>query len=271
MRHLAHPGYQFCALLLAGSFFAPSADAFTPSDVYTAVSVVTGQGAENRAKGFVDCLEEVLPSVSGNSRLANGKELQAAREHAADYIEGFSYRDRLADRPVHDEQGTYDRPHDLTCRFRKDRIDNLLERLGSHPWLAKRPMLEVLLNVRRGDAAYQVTAENGRDLAMRQAFGAASDLTGIDVTFPSEEGDDGRAVAGVVPLSGELDWSDSEGGWIATWGLNIQQNADNKPHEVRWQARGVSFDDAFRLALKGAAQVLSGNGEPVGVLAPAAK
>ncbi len=271
MRHLVHPSYQFCALLLAGSFFAPSADAFTPNDVYAVVSVVTGQGAENRAKGFVDCLEKVLPRVSGNSRLADGKEMQAAREHVADYIEGFSYRDRLADRPVHDEQGTYDRPHDLTCRFRKDRIDNLLGRIGFHPWLAKRPVLQVLLNVRRGDVTYQVTAENGRDLAMRQAFGAASDLTGIDAIFPSKEGGSGDPVAGVVPLSGELDWSDNEGGWIATWGLNIQQNADNKPHEVRWQARGVSFDDAFRLALKGAAQVLSGNGEPVGMLAPAAK
>ncbi|TIW55589.1 MAG: DUF2066 domain-containing protein, partial [Mesorhizobium sp.] len=30
----------------------------------------------------------------------------------------------------------------------------------------------------------------------------------------------------------------------------------------RWQVRGVSFDEAFRVAMRGAAQVLSGNGQP---------
>jgi hypothetical protein len=29
----------------------------------------------------------------------------------------------------------------------------------------------------------------------------------------------------------------------------------------RWQFRGVTFDEAFRRALGGAAQILSGNGE----------
>ncbi len=29
-----------------------------------------------------------------------------------------------------------------------------------------------------------------------------------------------------------------------------------------WQVRGVSFDEAFRVAMRGAAQVLSGNGQP---------
>jgi hypothetical protein len=31
---------------------------------------------------------------------------------------------------------------------------------------------------------------------------------------------------------------------------------------VRWQLRGVTFDEAFRRALGGAAQILSGNGDP---------
>lgn len=261
---------RFPALLLAGFFFAPPANAFTPSDIYAAVSVVTGQGVENRAKGFVDCLDKVLPRVSGSSRLSEGAEMQTARKHAADYIESFSYHDRLAGRPIHDEQGTHDRPHDLTCHFRKDSIDDLLGRLGVRPWLDKRPVLGVLLKVRRGQASYQVAAGNSRDLAMREAFAAASDLTGIDVVFPSGEYTGLRSVEGTMPLSGELDWSDSEGGWIATWELDVQQSA-NKLHEARWQVRGVSFDDAFRNALKGAAQILSGNGKPVGALTHAEK
>jgi len=64
------------------------------------------------------------------------------------------------------------------------------------------------------------------------------------------------AAGGVVPLAGTLVWSDAELGWIATWRLPF----GGEDH--RWQIRGVSFDDAFRNALRGAAQVLSGNGEP---------
>jgi len=29
-----------------------------------------------------------------------------------------------------------------------------------------------------------------------------------------------------------------------------------------WQVRGVSFDEAFRVAMRGAVQILSGNGAP---------
>jgi hypothetical protein len=35
---------------------------------------------------------------------------------------------------------------------------------------------------------------------------------------------------------------------------------DGKP--VHWQIRGISFDDAFREGLSGAALFLSGNGTP---------
>jgi hypothetical protein len=30
----------------------------------------------------------------------------------------------------------------------------------------------------------------------------------------------------------------------------------------RWQLRGVTFDEAFRRGIGGAAQILSGNGDP---------
>lgn len=259
--------WQLLALLLIATFPASQARAFMPDDVYTSVCVVTGQGPENRAKGFADCLDKVLPRVSGNSRLADSPLMRTAREHAADYIENFTYRDRLAGRPIHDEQGTHDRPFDLICRFRKERLDDLLERLGTRPWLAKRPVLEILLTVRRGDLSYQVTAGSGRDLAMREAFTAASDLTGIDVVFPSEGRLQADSTAGAIPLSGDLEWNESALGWVATWTLSDQQNGI-EPHDVTWQVRGVSFDDAFRAALQGAAQILSRNGEPAGAFVP---
>ena len=57
-------------------------------------------------------------------------------------------------------------------------------------------------------------------------------------------------------LAGSLTWSDKDLGWVAEWRLAT------KGKVWRWGARGISFDDAFRLAMRGAAQILSGNGQP---------
>lgn len=54
-------------------------------------------------------------------------------------------------------------------------------------------------------------------------------------------------------------WRDEALGWVADWRLL----ANGK--DYRWQVRGVSFDDAFRNAMLGTAQILSGNGQPEAV------
>ena len=61
---------------------------------------------------------------------------------------------------------------------------------------------------------------------------------------------------GARALSGSLVWSDAELGWIADWRL------DGTDETYTWQVRGVSFDEAFRNAMAGSLQVLSGNGQP---------
>lgn len=255
-------------------WLARPANAFQPSDVYAAVAVVTGQGEANRRVGFAECFDRVLTRVSGDSRLAARPEAIEARDHAADYLQGFFYRDRLEGRPVHDEQGTYDRPHDLTCRFKPEAIDAVLARLGSRPWLARRPTLGVVLFVERPPAPRYVAAANVlRDYPMRQAFAAASDLIALDAVFPPEpvalalsQGGEvdpsspqavaaARAAGADAPLVGRLTWSDADFGWIATWRIDaggVRQ----------WSARGVNFDEAFRVGLRGAAQALSGSGTP---------
>jgi hypothetical protein len=45
-------------------------------------------------------------------------------------------------------------------------------------------------------------------------------------------------------------------GWSTEWRLDV----DGQPH--RWHLAGVTFDEALRRALGGAAQILSGNGAP---------
>ena len=65
-----------------------------------------------------------------------------------------------------------------------------------------------------------------------------------------------RTVGADLPLVGRLVWSEQELGWKADWRLAP------KGRIVAWRITGVNFDDAFRNAMRGAAQILSGNGEP---------
>jgi hypothetical protein len=60
---------------------------------------------------------------------------------------------------------------------------------------------------------------------------------------------------GEVALVGRLVWNDRDLGWATQW----QIDRPGRPH--RWQLRGVTFDEAFRRGIGGAARVLSKDGE----------
>src|ERR1700694_3253331 len=59
---------------------------------------------------------------------------------------------------------------------------------------------------------------------------------------------------GEVVLVGRLVWDDRELGW------STQMGWQSRTH--RWQVRGVTFDEAFRRGIGGAAQILSNNDDP---------
>jgi hypothetical protein len=260
---------------LAACLSTGQSHAAEPADLYEAKAVVTGTTEKNRIFGFRESLERVLVKVSGDPRLigdpAVGKLLDASQE----FVASFSYRDRLEGKPIHDEQGTYDRPHDLTVRFDAGKIDAALDSLGRKPWLAERPRLAVYLGVKRNGRMFTVTREGERDADMRSSFGAAAELVAILMVFPdigsadpattyyrlATEAPDDFAEAATSAgadraLIGTLTWSDVELGWIGAWRL------DEGERTYAWEIRGVGFDDAFRNAMRGAAQVLSGNGQP---------
>lgn len=242
------------------------------AELYTSRAITTGTGEKNRELGFRDCLDRVLVRVSGDPRLPARPEVEALRARAGDFVSSFSYRDRLAGRPIHDEQGTYDRPHDLTCLYTPEVLDRLLAELGSRPWLAERPTLAVFLDVERNGEAFRLVSDDMRDVAMRDSFALASEQLALPVVFPTRaiasrlsSGDlrsAGRLAAaaelsgGELPLSGRLRWSDADLGWVATWHFAPEGRL------YIWTVRGVNFDEAFRVALRGAMQVLSGNGAP---------
>ncbi|WP_245443868.1 hypothetical protein [Mesorhizobium sp. DCY119] len=69
-----------------------------------------------------------------------------------------------------------------------------------------------------------------------------------------------RTLGGDPLLVGTIAWREEALGWIGDWQLGY------KGKDYRWQVRGVSFDDAFRNAVRGTAQILSGNGQPEAVV-----
>jgi hypothetical protein len=261
-----------CGLLLS-----LAAGAALPQDIdtlYQAKTVVTGQSEENRIPGFADCLRQILVKVSGDQRLLGEPALDELLPKAGELVSSFRYRDRLEGIPIHDEQGTYDRPHDLTCIFDRAKIDAVLQSFGSRPWLAPRPRLVVFLGVRQNAKTFTLASDGGDSPYMGESFHAAAMPLLMTILLPEKAalaGLDAQALedldmaelnarakvtGGDLALAGSIVWSDEDLGWVANWRLAPAGETHS------WQVRGVSFDEAFRVAMRGAVQILSGNGSP---------
>ncbi|MER9881828.1 MULTISPECIES: DUF2066 domain-containing protein [unclassified Mesorhizobium] len=254
----------------------PPVSAETVNELYQSQTIVTGQGEVNRQIGFKACLDAVLVRVSGDQRLPKRTEMAALRDKAGSFVAEFRYHDRLEGIPVHDEQGTHDRPHDLTCLYKPEVIDPVLAALGSKPWLGERPRLAIFLTAEQGARHFALNADDQRGAAMRESFANATGPLVMRIVFPaasllsaSKLGDRSLSHADMATLdqlarkagadqalAGSIVWSDKELGWVADWRLAMNGKA------YKWQVRGVSFDEAFRVAMRGAAQILSGNGQP---------
>ncbi|QOZ27794.1 DUF2066 domain-containing protein [Bradyrhizobium sp. CCBAU 51753] len=270
-------GILMCRMaLLAASLIWCSGAMAAADDLYRAQTVVTGQGEPNRIVGFGACLEDVLIKVSGQPALAGDRRLAAYKARAKEAVSNFSYHDQFAGKPHRDEQGTRDRPYDLTVDFDDSKIDGILGELGLKPWRSQRPVLGVFVEMQNGPKDFVVTADGTQSDLQRDALAAAADKRGMRVVLP-EAAALARANVGAadllkipqaklipivapgggeVALVGRLVWDDKDLGWATRWQLAWHGK------DYKWQFRGVSFDEAFRRAVGGAAQVLSGNGDP---------
>jgi hypothetical protein len=268
------------AAFLSPLWSAAHAQRVPVSEIYTTQSVVTGFDERNRPLGFRLCFDDVLVKVSGDGSIVDDKRFAAFEAKAGEYIDSFSYRDTLFGKPLHDEQGSYDRPHFLTCHFNPHKIDEILTSMGRKPWPHPRPALAMVLVVDglvHGRKVSGVLSSDGAfDPDMRYSLATAARRYGVIVNLPSvaalkDNGiDPGLAAAipadrlsklaaasnGTVPLAGNLQWSDAAHGWIASWALEAGGR------HFKWAVRGVNYDEAFRVAVRGAGRALSGNGEP---------
>jgi len=255
-------------LLGGGSSFA--------DQLYRAQTIVTGTGEANRIEALGPLLEEVLVKVSGAQRLAGDPRLAPFKARAKDLVGEYSYRDQMSGIPIHDEQGTRDRPYDLTVDFDPVKIADALKQLGHKVWAAPRPTLAVFAGLQQGANSYVIAADGDRGTDQRDSLLAIAARRGVPVVLPSidalkKTAVDGPKLAKATPASlagalegkssdtmliGQLKWNERKLGWDAQWRMDF----GGKPHS--WRLLAPTYDEAFRRGIGGAAQMLSGNGEP---------
>jgi hypothetical protein len=262
----------FAAAFLAALIWRGPALAAEPPALYEAQAIVTGQEAAERARGLGLCLADVLIKLSGDPGLAGDPRLADWQQRAAELVASYRYHDRMEGIPIHDEQGTRERPYDLLVRFDAAKTDAALDVLGREPWTGPRPAVALFIGMKLADQAIVLTADGDRDFAPRLALADASQRRGVPILLPraAELGGlaydrlapgpdlDRRAAAigGDLALVGHLVWSDATLSWQADWDFVWQGTAH------RWQRPAENFDAGFRQGIEGVAQILSGHGEP---------
>jgi uncharacterized protein len=256
------------AAVLAWYFAAP---ALADDNLYRAQTIVTGTGEGNRLIGFAACLEDALIKVSGQLRLAGDPRLEPYKQDAAKLVRDYSYRDEKGGKPKNDEQGTRDRSFVLTADFDEAGINEVLAALGAKPWLSRRPVLAVFAEMQLSARRYVVAGDSKQTDLEKQALLAAAFKRGMSIVLPDAAtlqnlGANDAVLAKIPPAklaataSGQggevvviarLVWDEQALHWKGEWQL------DWKGQPKQWQLSAVTFDEAFRQGLGGAAQILS--------------
>ena len=256
-------------LLTVLAWLAFSAAAHAYDDVlYRSRLIVTGDREETRIPVIPQGFEQVAQKLTGDPDIAQNPAFAALATGSRAMVWSYTYHDRMFGIPIHDEQGTRDRPFDLTFQFDKKRLDDAMAALGERPWLGARPKLALVLEVTDMARSYVLAADGVHGSDLRASFEDAADLFAMPIIFGSEA--DLSAIApdkiDAIPLEtltalksslgadailvGHLDWETNEPGWHATWRLPLSAQT------ASWEIAGVNFDAAFRNAIGGAAKRL---------------
>lgn len=262
-------------LLIAGAIFllAPMLARADDDPLYRGHTIVNKYDAAI-AGGYADTLQEVLIKVSGDPRLADDARLKGPKDEANTYSTGVRYHDLWESIPIHDEQGTRDRPYDMWVTFDKAKIDALLKTLGRTPWSGTRPHVVAFIGLKDMlNRSFVLATDGPRGIDQRDALASAATTAGLTYSLPSTAILTGEKItyprlakgdlmprvdtdAGNVALVGVLSASTNPPGWAVEWRLNWQGKT------TIWKTHLPSFDAAFRNGLIGADQVFSGNGTP---------
>jgi hypothetical protein len=237
-----------------------------PEDLYKAETIVTGTGLSERIRGFRIGVEDVLVKLTGDVTLAGTKAASDVAEHAADLVADFAYEDRMKDIPVHDEQGTRDRPHFLRMQFDAAKFDAALRQAGLRTWTSERPTLAVWIGISEPRGKY-VLAREGDGYGQREVLKGASKKRGIPILLPPENQSAvnydavatgnlavlrqaSKDLGGNAILYGRLDF-DGEAHWNTSWAV-AGDHVD-----AEWTMNSVTFDAALKGAIDQVAAAFS--------------
>ena len=262
----------WCLMMLAAALpaAAPRSDgAQAAGDLYQTTVIVTGYDTRNRPAGFAQALREVLVKVSGEPRLRDDPRVAKLARHPDALITSFDYVDQMAGIKHKDDQGTYDRPYNLTVHFDPARIDKALAALGEHPWRGARPVIVPVLTVRGVSTSYLLSAENSAGAMQRDAFASVARDYAMRVRFPTDAefaawhvamgqfpAPQAASSADQAVVAGTVEFQQALPGWVGAWKMRW------RGVNYVWGIRGVNFDEAFRDLIRGVVRVASGHGAP---------
>ena len=256
------------AAIAAAATVTPAA-AQLSGDLYQTTVIVTGTDTRSRPVGFAEALRKVLVNLSGEPRLHDDPRVSALAARAGAAVASFSYVDRMAGRPVHDEQGTRDRPYNFTVKFVRARVDEMLESLGQHAWTGTRPVVVPVLAVTIGPTSYLLSGETPHGTEQRPSFRDMARDFDLTVRFPAERElaawgvrtagfptPPSAAAPNDAVVAGTLRFDESLPGWVGSWRWRWHGTV------YTWGIKGVSFDEAFRDICRGVLRVAAGHGAP---------
>jgi len=258
-------------IALAWLFVASAASAKEISKPYFAQTIVTGTVEPERTRGFQAGLRDVFVKLTGDVALAESPLLEPATSDPHRFVESFEYEDRMKGIPVHDEQGTRERPHFLRINFKPEEIEKELKRLNLARWSTDRPILAVWLGVEAANGRYVLEASGYRGFGQRSVIVETAERRGIPIVLPSGhdaamhvdfdniENKNIQKLKATAPsvdavLCGVL--SVNENGywnmdWVFAW----------KDRSQTWSLQNVSFDTALKDGLHTYAEILSRQAE----------
>lgn len=237
-------------------------------DLHHAVAIVTGTEEPERSRGLRNCLSDVVAKLTGDTELARSVRVQPLLAQVHRFVDRFEYEDRMKGIPLHDEQGTRQRPYYLRVWFKPQAVDAALRDQGIALWPAKRPLLAVWLGVRTAVGDYIVYRRGSDGYGQRGALLETARRWGIPVMLPDPSAgtstvgyatvatDDTQSLTALSPRADALLLGtlviDSQGYWTSHWVLH----GAGTPHV--WGQHGVTFDTAIRDGLQHSARQLSG-------------
>jgi len=253
------------AAVLLTTTLAVEAAAEQVPDLFRAETIITGTEEPERSRGLREAFGELLVKLTGNAGIRQDPALAPLLDRAGEFVESIELEDRMRGIPVHDEQGTRERPHYLRVRFQAEAVERALAERGIELWGADRPLVAVWLAVRTPGEDYVLQAQGPKGYGQRLAFEETARRIGLPIAIaplaagetepsPSESANfEAASLTGAdsgVTLFGTLDLR-SGGYWDAEWLLH-GSGADE-----RWTLQRTSFDTAIKEALARCALRLS--------------